>query len=93
MLSDVMKSVIVYTTECCSLCVSAKALLKQRGIDFDEVNLARDPDGRDALQRQTGMATFPQIVIGEEVLGGFRELVAADRQGRLTGLLAPEGVT
>jgi glutaredoxin 3 len=88
-----MRSVVLYTTERCSLCVSAKALLKRRGIDFDEVNLARDPDGRDALQRQTGMVTFPQIVIGEEVLGGFRELVAADQQGRLRGLLAPEELT
>jgi glutaredoxin 3 len=83
-----MKSVILYTTERCSRCVNAKALLERRGIAFDEVNLARDPDGRDALLRRTGMVTFPQIVIGEEVIGGFHELVAADQGGRLTELLA-----
>jgi len=88
MLSGVMKSVILYTTERCSKCVSAKALLQRRGIAFVEVNLARDPDGRDALMQQTGMVTFPQIVIGEEVLGGFLELVAAERSGRLTDLMA-----
>jgi glutaredoxin 3 len=83
-----MTSVIVYTTEHCSRCVSAKALLSRRGIGYQEVNLARDPDGRSELERRTGMFTFPQIVIGEETLGGFDELLAADREGRLSTLLA-----
>jgi glutaredoxin 3 len=78
--------VTMYTTDGCSRCVSAKALLKKRGIDYEEINLARDPDGREELQRRTGMFTFPQIVIGEETIGGFDELVAADRQGRLREL-------
>ena len=88
MLPMAMKSVTLYTTERCSLCVSAKALLERRGIAFEEVNLARDPDGRAALHQRTGMATFPQIVIGDEIVGGFRELLALDYDGRLTDLLA-----
>jgi glutaredoxin 3 len=83
-----MKDVTVYTTDHCSLCVSAKALLERRGIGYREINLARDPDGRIELQRITGMFSFPQIVVGEEPIGGFSELLAADREGRLTGLLA-----
>ncbi|HEY1592327.1 MAG TPA: glutaredoxin domain-containing protein [Solirubrobacteraceae bacterium] len=83
-----MKSVTVYTTDSCSLCVSAKALLERRGIDYAEVNLARDADGRAKLQRLTGMFSFPQILVGEDLVGGFSELLAADREGRLTGLLA-----
>jgi glutaredoxin 3 len=83
-----MKNVTVYTTDHCSLCVSAKALLERRGIGYEEINLARDPDSRAKLQRVTGMFSFPQIVIGEEPIGGFTELLAADREGRLTGLLA-----
>jgi glutaredoxin 3 len=83
-----MKNVTVYTTDRCSLCMSAKALLERRGIGYEEINLARDPDGRTELQRVTGMFSFPQIVIGDEPIGGFRELLAADREGRLTGLLA-----
>jgi glutaredoxin 3 len=83
-----VKRVIVYTTEHCSLCVSAKALLDRRGIGYQEVNLARDPDGRAALQARTGMFTFPQILIDDQSIGGFRELLEADRQGRLTDLLA-----
>jgi glutaredoxin 3 len=80
--------VTLYTTESCPFCTSAKALLAKRGISYEEINLARDPDGRAALQERTGMFTFPQIVIGEHPLGGFTELLAADRAGRLSELLA-----
>jgi glutaredoxin 3 len=83
-----MKSVTVYTTNRCSLCVSAKALLDRRGISYEEINLARDPDSRDRLSNITGMFTFPQIVIDGEPIGGFAELLAADREGRLTHLVA-----
>ncbi len=83
-----MKSVTVYTTEHCSRCASAKMLLRRRGIEYEEVNLAKDPDGRLELTQRTGMVTFPQIVIDEQTLGGFDELLAADRAGRLQQLLA-----
>jgi glutaredoxin 3 len=83
-----MKSVTVYTTEQCSRCASAKMLLRRRGIEYDEINLAKDPDGRSELSVRTGMVTFPQIVIDEQTLGGFDELLAADRAGRLKHLLA-----
>jgi glutaredoxin 3 len=83
-----MRPVTVYTTDQCSLCMSAKALLERRGISYQELNLARDPDGRTKLSSITGMMTFPQIVVGEETIGGFAELLAADRAGRLTELLA-----
>ncbi len=83
-----MSNVIVYTTDHCSRCVSAKALLNRRGIAFDEINLSRDPDGRTELEQRTGMYTFPQIVIGGQTVGGFDDLLAADRAGRLSRLLA-----
>jgi glutaredoxin 3 len=82
-----MASVIVYTTDPCARCGTAKALLSKRGIEFDEVNLAKDPDGREELSRRTGMITFPQIVIGGESIGGLDDLIAADRAGRLSGLV------
>src|SRR2546421_1683158 len=69
-LFEAMKNVTVYTTDSCSLCLSAKALLERRGIQYAEVNLSRDADGREQLQRVTGMFSFPQILIGEEVVGG-----------------------
>ena len=68
--------------------MSAKTLLGRRGIGYQEINLAKDPDGRAELARKTGMFTFPQIVIDGQTLGGFDELLEADREGRLRGLLA-----
>ena len=87
-LCEVMKSVTVYTTDYCSLCTSAKTLLQRRGIAYEEINLARDPDSREQLSSLTGMFTFPQIVIDGQPVGGFAELLAADREGRLGDLLA-----
>jgi glutaredoxin 3 len=83
-----MKSVIVYSTDPCSFCSNAKALLRQRGIEFDEINLGKDPAGRAELVERTGMLSFPQIIIDGELVGGFRELLHADRDGRLLQLVA-----
>jgi glutaredoxin 3 len=83
-----MKSVTVYTTDPCPWCLNAKALLRKRGVEYQEINLAKDPDGRAELVRRTGMMTFPQIMIEEQPLGGFDQLLAADRAGRLDELLA-----
>jgi glutaredoxin 3 len=78
-----MSGITVYTTEPCGYCRVAKALLEKRNIPFAEVNLAKDPSGRAELVRLTGMMTFPQVVIDGEPIGGYQELVGADRSGRL----------
>lgn len=83
-----MKPVTVYTTNMCPYCNRAKALLEKRGVSYEEINLARDPDARHKLAQITGMFTFPQIMIGDQSIGGFDQLLAADRSGQLPGLLA-----
>ena len=80
--------IVVYTTDPCARCIRAKDLLSARGLSFREVNLAKDPVGRRRLAEFTGQMTFPQIVIGDEPVGGFQDLVEADRQGRLAKLAA-----
>jgi glutaredoxin 3 len=80
--------VILYTTEPCGFCRQAKTLLQSRGVSYEEVNLAKDPQGRADLVARTGQMTFPQIVVGERSIGGFRELLEADRAGVLQSLLA-----
>ncbi len=83
-----MTTIKLYTTEDCSSCERAKALLARRSLAYDEINLSRDPDGRAQLVERTGLMTFPQILVGEQTLGGFEDLLAAIRSGRLTELLA-----
>ena len=78
----------VYTTEPCGYCRTAKALLDRRGIAYEEINLAKDAEGRAELVALTGMMTFPQVILDGEPIGGFQELAAADRDGRLTDLRA-----
>jgi glutaredoxin 3 len=80
--------ITMYTTDPCGFCRQAKALLSARGVDYEEINLAKDPSGRAALVERTGQMTFPQIVVGERAIGGFRELLEADRDGTLQSLLA-----
>lgn len=83
-----MSQVVVYTTDPCSFCARVKGLLKARGVQFAEINLSKDPDGRAQLARQTGMMTFPQVIIGDQLVGGFTEVQAAAESGHLDRLLA-----
>jgi glutaredoxin 3 len=80
-------AITVYTTDACPFCVRVKQLLDTRGVQYDEINLARDADGRAQLSLRTGMMTFPQVLIDGELVGGFQETLAADRSGRLRELL------
>jgi glutaredoxin 3 len=80
--------ITMYTTDPCGFCRQAKALLSARGVSYEEINLAKDPVGRMALVERTGQMTFPQIVVGDRSIGGFRELLEADRDGTLGDLLA-----
>jgi glutaredoxin 3 len=82
-----MANVTVYTTDPCSFCARVKQLLSTRGIAYDEINLAKDPDGRAELLQRTGMMSFPQVLIGDELVGGFQETLRADQSGELQTLL------
>ena len=82
-----MSQVTVYSTEPCAFCARVKGLLKARGVEFSEINLSKDPDGRAALARETGMMSFPQVLIDGQLVGGFTEVQAAADSGRLDQLL------
>jgi glutaredoxin 3 len=83
-----MAEIIVYTTEPCSFCARAKGVLKSRGLEYQEINLSRDPEGRAELARMTGMMSFPQVIIDGKLLGGYTEVQAAADSGRLDEILA-----
>jgi glutaredoxin 3 len=83
-----MSQITVYTTEPCAFCSRVKALLASRGLEYAEINLTKDPDGRLELAQRTGMMSFPQVVIDGALIGGFTEVQAAAASGRLDELLA-----
>jgi glutaredoxin 3 len=83
-----MSKITVYTTEPCSFCARVKGILKSRGLDFSEVNLSKDPEGRMELVRRTGMMSFPQVLVDGELLGGYAETLRAAESGRLDELAA-----
>ncbi len=77
-----MKPIRIYTTKICPYCISAKRLLEARKLSYEEVNVS-DPKARVELSEKSGMRTVPVIYIGEELVGGFTELDALDKAGRL----------
>ena len=85
---DQKPGITVYTTDPCARCIRAKDLLRLRGLEFEEKNLAKDPVGRRELAEFTGFMTFPQIVIDGRPIGGLQELQKADEEGLLEQLVA-----
>lgn len=83
-----MTEITVYTTTPCPYCTRVKRLLDSKGLEYNEINLARDPEGRSELAGKTGMMTFPQVLIGDAVIGGFTETSAAAKNGELDRMLA-----
>ncbi len=83
-----MTTITVYSTDPCSFCARVKGMLSARGVQFTEVNLSKDPVGRAELVKKTGMMSFPQVLVGDRLIGGFAELEAAAQSGRLDELLA-----
>ncbi len=81
--------VVLFSTDSCAYCVHAKSLLTKRGVTFEEVNLAEQPELQAQLTELTGLDSFPQILVDGETLGGLNELRAADKDGTLAAWSSP----
>lgn len=87
--SDVPAKVVVYTTLLCSYCHRAKALLRNKGVVFTEIDVGMDADQRAEMTRRAhGRHTVPQIFIDGKHVGGCDDLHDLDRQGKLDLLLS-----
>ncbi len=82
-----MKKVEFYSADWCPFCLRAKALLKSRGIEFEEINVDRVPGFREQLVEMTGRMTIPQIIIDGTPVGGYDDIAALDRAGELLPLV------
>jgi len=78
----------MYSTAVCPYCVMAERLLKSRGVEnIEKIRVDLDPAIRENMMQKTGRRTVPQIYIGETHVGGFDDLSALDRAGKLEPLL------
>lgn len=86
-----MANVTLYTSPLCGFCHAAKRMLSAKGVSFAEIDVARDPSKRqEMMKRAEGGHTVPQIFIGDIHVGGYDDMAALDRTGKLDPLLAAE---
>ena len=79
-----MADVVIYTRPFCGYCARAVSLLNQKGVPFTEIDAGMDPDKRrEMVVRAGGRATFPQIFIAGQHIGGCDEMMALERAGKL----------
>jgi glutaredoxin 3 len=83
-----MARVIMYTTQVCPYCHAAKALLREKGVAFEERDVSGDGEKRTWLVKATGQRTVPQIFVNGKPLGGFSDISALDERDELDLLLA-----
>lgn len=83
-----MSKVQIYTTQICPYCHRAKALLRDKGIAYEEVDVMAIPGARDKMIDRAGRTSVPQIFVGDTHVGGCDELYALESKGALDPLLA-----
>jgi glutaredoxin 3 len=84
----------MYSTAVCPYCVQAERLLRAKGVaDIAKIRVDLEPERRQEMMHKTGRRTVPQIYIGELHIGGYDDLVALDRAGKLSPLLTAQSAT
>jgi glutaredoxin 3 len=78
-----MPTITVYTSKFCSFCENTKRFLQQKGFSYQEIDLTNDPNKREELSTKHNWRTVPMIFIGEELIGGFQDLIKLDESGEL----------
>jgi glutaredoxin 3 len=80
----------MYSAALCPFCIRAERLLMARGVvSIDKLRVDLDPALREEMIHRTGRRTVPQIYFGDTHIGGFEELAALDREGKLLSLIQP----
>ncbi len=88
-MSEIKAEVVLYTTPWCPYCVQAKRLLGAKGVEYKDVDVSGDQEMRRKLVAMSGgRTTVPQIFINGEAIGGFDDMNALERAGKLDPMLA-----
>lgn len=80
--------VTIYTGALCGYCAMAKRLLDSKGVAYQEIPVDMDVTRRGEMEQRSGRRTVPQIFIGEQHIGGYDDIAALERAGKLDALLA-----
>ncbi|EYF06317.1 glutaredoxin 3 [Chondromyces apiculatus] len=81
-------NVTIYTTGYCGFCTRAKSLLGQKGVRYTEVDVESREELRDWLRKASGQRTVPQVFINGKSVGGYSDIAALEKEGKLDGLLS-----
>ncbi|HZH43225.1 MAG TPA: glutaredoxin 3 [Lysobacter sp.] len=92
-MSESTPTITLYTTAVCPYCVAAKNFLKSKGRDWQEVRIDLDPAERERMIERTRRTSVPQIFIGDVHVGGYDDMMALHRAGKLEPLLQGEQVS
>lgn len=79
--------IVIYTSATCSYCVAAKNFLKSKGREWTEVRIDLDAAAREKMMALTKRTSVPQIFVGDTHVGGFDDMMALQREGKLEPLL------
>ncbi len=82
-----MNKVQIYTSSYCPYCIRAKQLLDSKGVEYNEVNLDKNPEKMLETMQMLNWRTVPIILIGDELIGGYDQLVSLERSKKLDELL------
>ncbi|RDH84827.1 MAG: glutaredoxin 3 [endosymbiont of Galathealinum brachiosum] len=83
-----MNKVRMYRTRSCPYCRRAEKLLKKHGVKkMHVIDVAGNKKLWAAMEKETRRNTVPQIFIGDVHVGGYDDLAALDRKGKLDKLL------
>ncbi len=82
-----MSNVVIYTTTYCSYCRAAKALLDSKGVEYEEIDLTKDPTAKRRVMEEMGWRTVPIILINKKLIGGYDQLRGLEREGKLDEIL------
>lgn len=82
-----MSNVVIYATSSCPYCMMAKRLFDGKGVEYQIVDVGGDSQKWADMEAKSGRNTVPQVYIGDQHIGGFDDLSAADKRGEIDPLL------
>ena len=82
-----MPKIIIYATSYCPYCFGAKAFLRSKNVEFEEIDVTDDPPRRAEMERRSARRTVPQIFIDDQSIGGYDDVRRLDATGELDRFL------